>query len=75
MSNARLVTAARYSASDQLPLRLRDEIRAVEGVEAVTHQTWFGGFYQEPTNDFPKFVVEPRAYFEMFPDTRIDVQL
>lgn len=72
LSEARLVVAARFSQTDQLPVNFQERILALDGVNAVTHQTWFGGVYQDPKNAFPKFVVEPRAYFEMFPGTRIE---
>jgi putative ABC transport system permease protein len=62
----RLVVYPRYSIIDILPISQASRILSVEGVEAVTHQTWFGGFYQEPQNFFAKFPVEPSAYFEMF---------
>ena len=72
VSNARLVVAPKYSSADQLPIRLWDRIRGVDGVEAVTHQTWFGGVYQDPGNAFPKIAVEPRPHFAVFADNRID---
>ena len=72
LSEDRLVVAARYSQSDQLPVNLQERILALDGVSAVTHQTWFGGIYQDPKNAFPKFVVDPRGYFDMFAGTRIE---
>ncbi len=68
----RLVVTAKYSIIDLLPIRHADAIRAVDGVEAVTHQTWFGGNYQDPRNFFPKYPVEPRAWFDMNPEFVID---
>ena len=62
----RLVTTAKYSVIELLPVSQRTGIGAVDGVAAVTHQTWFGGNYQDPSNFFPKFPVEPRPYFEMY---------
>ena len=68
----RLVVTAKYSIIDMLPISFQDQILAIDGVEAVTHQTWFGGAYQDPRNFFPKFPVKPRAYFEMYPEMLID---
>lgn len=68
----RLVASNKYSIIDSLPLAHRTEMLALDGVDAVTHQTWFGGTYQDPANFFPKFPVEPRAYFEMYPEFLID---
>lgn len=67
----RLVVTSKYSIIDLLPLNQRAEIARVPGVEAVTHQTWFGGNYQDPANFFPKYPVEPRAYFDMYPEFAI----
>ena len=68
----RLVVTSKYSIIDLLPLSQLAEIQGVPGVEAVTHQTWFGGNYQDPANFFPKYPVEPRAYFDMYPEFAID---
>lgn len=68
----RLVVTSKYSIIDLLPLSQMAEIARVPGVEAVTHQTWFGGNYQDPANFFPKYPVEPRAYFDMYPEFAID---
>ena len=67
----RLVVAAKYSMIESLPISQRSAILAVDGVEAVTHQTWFGGIYQDSSQFFPKFPVEPRAYFDMYPEVAI----
>lgn len=68
----RLIVAAKYSIIDSLPIGQMNVILGVDGVEAVTHQSWFGGNYQDARNFFPKYPVEPRAYFEMFPELAID---
>jgi putative ABC transport system permease protein len=36
------------------------------------HANWFGGIYRDRSNFFPKFPVEPRAYFSLYPEYRID---
>ena len=68
----RLVVTAKYSIIESLPVSQRGQILAVDGVEAITHMTWFGGNYQDPRNFFPKYPVEPLGYFEMFPEYIID---
>lgn len=68
----RLVVAAKYSIIDSLPLSALQQIQAVEGVDAVTHAEWFGGVYQDGADFFPKFPVDPEAYFDMHPEYRID---
>ena len=71
VSEDRLVVAARYSRTDQLPVAFQERILALDGVQAVTHQTWFGGIYQDPKNAFPKFAVDPASYFGLYAETRI----
>ncbi|MEQ8857524.1 MAG: ABC transporter permease [Pseudomonadales bacterium] len=67
----RLVTSPKYSIIDPLPLAHLNQIAAVDGVAAVTHANWFGGYYQENSNFFPKYPVEPREWFSMYPEYRI----
>jgi putative ABC transport system permease protein len=43
----------------------------VSGVEAVTHNTWFGGVYQDPTDFFATIAVEPEPYFGMYPEIHL----
>jgi len=45
----RLVTQARVSFTQSLPLRLLPQIESVPGVEHVMWQQWFGGVWQENT--------------------------
>ena len=68
----RLVITAKYSIIELLPISQRRQIEGIDGVEAITHLTWFGGNYQDPRNFFPKFPVEPRAYFDMYSELAID---
>jgi len=68
----RLIVTGKYAIIDLLPISQRNAIHTVDGVEAVTHSTWFGGTYQDPSNFFAKYPVEPRAYFEMYPELVID---
>lgn len=72
----RLNVSPKYSIIDPLPITHMNEIDRLEGVASVTHQTWFGGTYQGLNNFFPKFPVNPRAYFAMYSEFEIsDVQL
>ena len=62
----RLVVTPKYSIIDSLPINQQQQMLNLEGVAAVTHAGWFGGNYQEPRNFFPKYPVEPYAYFNMY---------
>ena len=62
----RLVTMGRYSLTEVLPISYLERIRQVPGVKLVTHAQWFGGVYQDPSNFFAQFAVDPQTYFDMY---------
>lgn len=68
----RLVIGGKYSQIDNLPYAQKQQILSVEGVEAITHTSWFGGNYQDPKNFFAKFPVDPLSFFDMYPE--LDLQ-
>jgi putative ABC transport system permease protein len=67
----RLIASPKYSIVDSLPINQKQQILSIDGVAAVTQQQWFGGVYQDPKNFFPKFPVEPREFFAMYPEFEI----
>ena len=67
-SASRLVTINRVSIIQPLPLSYRDKIAALKGVQAVTHNNWFGGVYQDPKNFFPQFVIDPENQRKVMPE-------
>ncbi|HKB79339.1 MAG TPA: FtsX-like permease family protein [Thermoanaerobaculia bacterium] len=64
----RLVTINRVSIIQPLPLSYGDRIRAIPGVQAVTHDNWFGGVYQDERNFFPQFVIDPQNQRTVYPE-------
>ena len=68
----RLYINSKYSSTDNLPMAHIRAIADTEGVLAVTPMIWFGGYYQDPGNDFPKLVVDHERYFEVYPEVQID---
>jgi putative ABC transport system permease protein len=68
----RLIVQPKYSIIDPLPISHASQIGNVPGVAMVTHADWFGGFYQERKNFFPKYPVKPREWFAAYPEFRID---
>ena len=64
----RLMLIHKVSFIQLLPESYKERILAVDGVREVTHQTWFGGVYQEPSNFFGQFAVEPEGYLDMYPE-------
>ncbi len=61
----RLVTQHKVSFIQPLPLRYWSTIQSVDGVEVVSHLTWFGGYYQEPSNRFSQFATDAETYLAL----------
>jgi putative ABC transport system permease protein len=64
----RLMLMHKISIIMPLPLSYRERIQAVRGVTAVTHASWFGGVYQDPSNFFPQMAVEPAEWLAVYPE-------
>ena len=67
----RLLTTARYSIIELLPISHLRQIELVPGVVRVAHAEWFGAKYQNESNAFPVFAVDPERYLAMYPEFRI----
>jgi putative ABC transport system permease protein len=67
-SATRLITRNSVSLIFPLPFSYRDRIRQISNVKIVSYGTWFGGVYIEEKNFFPNFAVEPRTFFELYPE-------
>jgi putative ABC transport system permease protein len=70
----RLIVIDKISLINPLPMSYLSRIATVPGVESVTHASWFGGYYQEPRNQFGQFPVDPQAYFDMYPEFKIPAE-
>ncbi len=64
----RLLTTARYSIIEPLPIAYLRRIEQVPGVIGVAHAEWFGAKYQNESNAFPVFAVNPARYLDMYPE-------
>ena len=64
----RLVVRHKVSLIQPLPQSYEARIEQIEGVADATHQTWFGGIYQDPKNFFGQFPVNPEEYLAMYPE-------
>jgi putative ABC transport system permease protein len=64
----RLITQAKTSFTQPLPMRLMPQIESVPGVERVSHSQFFGGVYQDPRNFFPQFAVSPQRLRDTYPE-------
>jgi len=67
----RLLTTARYSIIEPLPMSYQRRIEQVSGVIGVAYADWFGAKYQNESNAFPVFAVDPTRYLDMYPEFTI----
>jgi putative ABC transport system permease protein len=64
----RLLTTARYSIIEPLPMAHQRRIEQVAGVVGAASADWFGAKYQNESNAFPVFAVDPARYLDMYPE-------
>ncbi|HEY3067075.1 MAG TPA: ABC transporter permease [Methylomirabilota bacterium] len=67
----RLLTTARYSIIEPLPMSYLRRIEGVPGVVGAAFADWFGAKYQNDSNAFPVFAVDPARYLNMYPEFTI----
>jgi len=67
----RLLTTARYSIIEPLPMAYAGRMERVPGVVAVAYADWFGAKYQNESNAFAVFAVDPARYLDMYPEFEI----
>ena len=67
----RLVLIHKVSLIMPLPVSYKDRLTTTPGVSLVSHQTWFGGVYQDPSNFFAQMVVEPEPFMKIYPEFKI----
>jgi len=67
-SDTRLITRNAISLVFPLPIKYQERIRKIEGVTAITHASWFGGVYVSVKNFFPKFAIDAKTYFDVYPE-------
>jgi putative ABC transport system permease protein len=64
----RLIVRHKVSIIQLLPESYKARIERIPGVDLVTHQTWFGGIYQDPKNFFMQNPVVPEEFLAMHPE-------
>jgi putative ABC transport system permease protein len=67
----RLVLINKIALIMPLPLAYESRIAAVPGVEVVTHNTWFGGIYQDPSNFFAQMAVLPEKFMQIYEEFQL----
>jgi len=64
----RMMVLNKISLIMPLPVSYEERLKQIEGVTSVTHANWFGGYYQEPKNQFANMAVESDNWLEMYPE-------
>ena len=64
----RLVLIHKVSLIMPLPIAYKPRLQQTPGVQMVTHQSWFGGYYQDPASFFANIAVEPETFFQIYPE-------
>ena len=67
----RLMMLNKMGFIQPIPVSYVEKIRAVPGVKLVTHASWFGGIYQDPSTNVFEFAVEPETYMAMYPEFKL----
>lgn len=64
----RLIVRHKVSIIQLLPQSYQQRMERIPGVAVATHQTWFGGIYQDPKNFFMQNPVLPEEFLDMHPE-------
>jgi putative ABC transport system permease protein len=64
----RLVSVNKINFTQPLPISYVRKVQAIEGIEAVVHMNWFGGYYQDPQRQILTFAVDPTNLMAVYGD-------
>ncbi len=64
----RLIVRHKVSIIQLLPQSYQQRMERIRGWSRSTHQTWFGGIYQDPKNFFMQNPVVPEEFMDMHPE-------
>jgi putative ABC transport system permease protein len=67
----RLVLIHKVSLIMPLPIAYQERLRATDGVTLATHNSWFGGVYQDPSNFFAQIALDPVPFMELYPEYKL----
>lgn len=67
----RLVLIHKVSLIMPLPVSYQARLQTTPGVEVATHNTWFGGVYQDPSNFFAQIALDPEPFMKIYPEYKL----
>jgi putative ABC transport system permease protein len=70
----RLIVRHKVSIIQMLPQSYQQRMERIPGVALATHQTWFGGIYQDPKTFFMQNPVVPEEFLDMHPEVIVPAE-
>ena len=68
-SGNRLIVSNKINFTQPLPISYVNRVASVKGVTGVTHQSWFGAYYQDQRKSrFVGFYVDPATFLDVYSD-------
>jgi putative ABC transport system permease protein len=65
-ANDRLIVSNKINFTQPLPISYVNRVATLPGVTGVTHQSWFGAYYQDQRQSrFVGFYVDPETYLNL----------
>jgi putative ABC transport system permease protein len=71
----RLLVQNRIRVIEPLPRTYQPRLAQLAGVAAVTHSTWFGGYYQSLKNFTASFAVDIESFVKVYPEVKLPAAL
>ncbi|MEX0297456.1 MAG: ABC transporter permease, partial [Kordiimonas sp.] len=68
----RLISVNKINFTQPLPISYVRKVETVEGIAAVVHMNWFGGYYQDPRQQVLTFAVDETKLLDVYSST-IDI--
>jgi putative ABC transport system permease protein len=67
----RLILIHKISLVMPLPESYKGRLQSMPGVEIATHNSWFGGVYQDPKNFIAQIAVEPEPFMAIYKEYKL----
>jgi len=64
----RLISVNKINFTQPLPISYVRKVETIEGIEAVVHFNWFGGYYKDPRQQVLTFAVNPAKLLAVYGD-------
>lgn len=67
----RLITTSNISFTEPLPFADQAQIATVPGVANVTHESWFGAYFQDPKNFVFSYPIDATRFLDVVPEFKL----